>query len=47
MESAIRKDYNLIVVAIKKKSGEMIFNPSPQAKLHVGDTLVVLGIEGI
>jgi voltage-gated potassium channel len=43
MESAIRKDYNLIVVAIKKKSGEMIFNPSPQDKLHLGDTLVVLG----
>jgi voltage-gated potassium channel len=43
MESAIRKNYNLIVVAIKKKSGEMIFNPSSQAKLHEGDTLVALG----
>ncbi|MBA4393958.1 MAG: potassium channel protein [Desulfobacca sp.] len=43
MESAIRKDYNLIVVAIKKKSGEMIFNPSSQAKIQEGDTLVALG----
>jgi len=43
MESAIRKDYNLIVVAIKKKSGEMIFNPLSQTKIHAGDTLVALG----
>lgn len=43
MESAIRKDYDLIVVAIKKKTGEMIFNPSSQAKIQEGDTLVALG----
>ncbi len=43
MESAIRKDYNLIVVAIKKKSGEMIFNPLSQTKIHAGDTLVAMG----
>ncbi len=43
MESAIRKNYDLIVVAIKKGSGEMIFNPSSQAKIQVGDILVALG----
>jgi len=43
MESDIRKDYDLIVVAIKKRSGEMIFNPSSQAKIQVGDILVALG----
>lgn len=43
MESSIRKDYDLIVVAIKKKTGEMIFNPSSQAKIQEGDTLVALG----
>jgi voltage-gated potassium channel len=43
MESTIRQDYDLIVVAIKKKSGEMIFNPSFQAKIEVGDILVALG----
>lgn len=43
MESAIRREYDLIVVAIKKKSGEMLFNPSPQAKIQEGDTLVILG----
>jgi voltage-gated potassium channel len=43
LESAIRKDFDLIVVAIKKATGEMIFNPSPQAKIQVGDILVALG----
>ena len=43
MESDIRKNYDLIVVAVKKKSGEMIFNPSSQAKIQVGDILVALG----
>jgi len=43
MESAIRKDFDLIVVAIKKGTGEMIFNPSSQAKIQVGDILVALG----
>jgi voltage-gated potassium channel len=42
-EASIRKDYNLIVVAIKKNTGEMIFNPYSQTKFHPGDTLVVLG----
>jgi voltage-gated potassium channel len=43
MEAGIRKDYDLIVVAIKKKSGEMIFNPSSNAKIQIGDTLIALG----
>jgi voltage-gated potassium channel len=43
MESGIRKEYDLIVVAIKKKSGEMIFNPSSQAKIQEGDVLVAMG----
>jgi len=43
MDSGIRQDYDLIVVAIKKKSGDMIFNPSFQAKIQEGDILVALG----
>jgi voltage-gated potassium channel len=43
LESAIRRDYNLIIVAIKKKTGEMVFNPVSQTKIHPGDTLVALG----
>jgi len=41
--SGIRKKYDLIVVAIKRENGEMLFNPNPQSMLLPGDILVVLG----
>lgn len=43
MDSGIRKDHDLIVVAIKRKHGEMMFNPNPGTVINVSDTLVVLG----
>ena len=43
MESKIRQDFNLIVVAIKKRSGEMQYNPTFDAMIEEGDTLVALG----
>lgn len=43
MNSGIRSDYNLIIVAIKRSDGEMIYNPSPRELLHAGDTLVAIG----
>ncbi len=43
MESGIRKDYDLIVVAIKRDHGDMIFNPNPETMIDASDTLVVLG----
>ena len=42
-ESGIRSEYDLIVVAIKREKGEMLFNPSYNTVLLPGDTLVVLG----
>ena len=33
----------LIVVAIKREHGEMMFNPNPGTIIKIGDTLVVLG----
>ncbi|MDH5299259.1 MAG: potassium channel protein [Desulfobulbaceae bacterium] len=41
--TGIRKKYDLIVVAIKREQGEMMFNPSPQTMILPGDILVVLG----
>lgn len=41
--SGIRKKYDLIVVAIKRENGEMLFNPNPQSMLLPGDIMVVLG----
>ena len=42
-DSRIRERFGIIVVAIKRPSEEMLFNPSPNEILHAGDTLVVLG----
>ncbi|WP_448383280.1 potassium channel family protein [Desulfosoma sp.] len=43
MHSGIRSDFNLIVVAIKRPDGLMIYNPSPREHLRVGDTLIAIG----
>jgi voltage-gated potassium channel len=42
-DSGIRSHYNLIVMAIKRSDGTMIFNPSPRETLREGDTLVAIG----
>jgi voltage-gated potassium channel len=43
MNSGIRSHYNLIVMAIKRSDGTMIFNPAPQEILRAGDTMVAIG----
>jgi len=43
MHSGIRSQYNLIVVAIKRRAGTMVYNPSPQEILEAGDILVTIG----
>lgn len=45
MDSGIRKDHDLIVVAIKRDHGEMMFNPNPGTVINVSDILVVLGCQ--
>ena len=44
MASSIRSELGIIIVAIKKTNADnMLFNPSPQAILEVGDILITLG----
>jgi voltage-gated potassium channel len=43
IDSYLRRDYGIIIVAIKKMSGEMIFNPMPSETLEAGDVIVVIG----
>ncbi|MCX7823040.1 MAG: potassium channel protein [Syntrophobacterales bacterium] len=43
VDSNIRSSYNLIVVAIKKFDGSMIYNPTPYETLQEGDTLIAIG----
>ena len=44
-EARIRSRYGLIVVAIKRPDGPMIFNPDADEKMEPGDVLVLLGPE--
>lgn len=43
MESHIRQDFDLIIVAIKRQNGDLVFNPGPKELLLAGDTLISLG----
>jgi len=43
IDSNIRSTYNLIIVAIKKADGSMIYNPAPSEILHQGDILIAIG----
>lgn len=44
-EAGIRNNFGVIVVAIKKPGGEMIFNPEPGEKIQSGHILVTIGKE--
>lgn len=44
-DSGIRRDLDLILVAIKRANGEMLFNPSHDTVFHAGDTLIALGLQ--
>ncbi len=41
--SGLRKEYNIIILAIKGATGSMDFNPPFNTEIKAGDTLVVLG----
>ena len=43
IDSEIRKEMDVIIVAIRKKDGKMAFNPSSQTRIEQGDTLISLG----
>ncbi len=42
-DSNIRAEFKVIVVAIKKSFGKMIFNPDPEAVLEAEDILIAIG----
>lgn len=43
MDSNIRNDFDLIIVAIKRADGKRIYNPSSLELIHAGDTLIFVG----
>lgn len=42
-DSAIRQQAGVIVLAVKGAEGAMTFNPAPDAVIHAGDCLIVIG----
>ena len=45
-DTGIRQKYNLIIIAIKKPGKSMLFNPSFEAMIEMGDTIIAVGEEG-
>ena len=39
----IRSELDIVIVAIRRRSGEMVFNPSGDARIEAGDLLVAIG----
>ena len=44
-DSEIRQRFNLIIIAIKKPDDSMLFNPSFDAVIEAGDTVITVGQE--
>ena len=44
-DSGIRQQFNLIIIAIKKSDDSMLFNPSFEAVIESGDTVIAVGQE--
>ncbi len=42
-DSGIRQKYNLIIIAVKTQEDRMLFNPSHEAKIRAGDTVIAVG----
>lgn len=43
MTSNLRQEFGVIIVAIKRANGAMVFNPGPQEVFNAGDVIVVIG----
>ena len=43
IDSQIRQNYGVIIIAIKRATGHMIFNPGPTEVIHLEDVIVVIG----
>ncbi|WP_018124214.1 potassium channel family protein [Desulfovibrio oxyclinae] len=43
MDSRIRNDFDLIIVAIQRRNGSRVYNPSSLEPINAGDTLIAIG----
>jgi len=42
-DSKIRQNLDVLIIAIKKASGRMEFNPKPDSRIEMGDTIITVG----
>ncbi len=42
-DSGIRQKFNLIIIAVRKPDGDMLFNPSYETMIKGGDTVIAMG----
>ena len=45
MDSKIRQNLDVLIIAIKKSNGRMEFNPKPDSLIQEGDTIITVGQE--
>jgi voltage-gated potassium channel len=43
VESGLRQKFGVIIIAIKRRDGVMVFNPGPNEQFQAGDVIVVIG----
>ena len=43
LDAGLRQRYGVVVVGIRRRDGQMDFNPAPDSSMRAGDDLVVLG----
>ncbi|MGH9409889.1 MAG: cation:proton antiporter regulatory subunit [Vicinamibacterales bacterium] len=43
IDAGLRQRFGVVVVGIRRASGQMDFNPEPDTAMRAGDDLVVLG----
>jgi voltage-gated potassium channel len=43
VDSGIRQEMDIIIIEIKQKDGEMLFNPSSKTTMQTGDILIAMG----
>jgi voltage-gated potassium channel len=43
VETDLRRELNLIIIAVKKTDGRMVFNPGPHTVIEAGDMLIAMG----
>jgi voltage-gated potassium channel len=42
-ETTIRSELDIVVVSIRRSNGEIVFNPSGDTKIEMGDMLIAIG----